>query len=54
MDAFDVVLEQLVRAFIFLRDTELFGLSLFNWIAGLAVGEFVLDIFVGGGDDGAD
>lgn len=54
MDALDFVLKQLVQAFIFLRDTEMFGLSLFDWIAGLSVGSFVLDIFVGGGDGSAD
>lgn len=54
MDAFDFVLEQLVNGFIFLRDTEIFGLSLFDWIAGLSVGAFVIDIFIGGGDDDAD
>lgn len=54
MDAFDFVLSQLVKAFIFLRDTEIFGLSLFNWIAGLSVGSFILDIFIGGGDGSAD
>lgn len=54
MDALDVVLELLFDAFDFLRNTEIFGLSLFNWIAGLSVGEFMLDTFFGGGDDGAD
>lgn len=53
-DAFDFVLKQLVNAFIFLRDTEIFGFSLFDWIAGISVGSFVIDIFVGGGEDSAD
>ena len=44
----------LVNAFIFLRDTEIFGFSLFDWIAGISVGSFVIDIFVGGGEDSAD
>lgn len=54
MDALDFLLEQLFKVFDFLRNTEIFGLSLFNWIAGLSVSSFVLDIFVGGGDGSAD
>lgn len=54
MDALDFVLEQLFKAFDFLRDTEIFGLSLFNWIAGLSVCSFILDIFFGGGDSDSD
>lgn len=54
MDALDFVFEQLANAFFFLRDTEIFGLSLFDWIAGLSVCSFVFDTFFGGGDDSAD
>lgn len=54
MDVLDFVLKQLLNGLIFLRSTEIFGLSLFNWIAGLSVGAFVIDIFIGGGDDDAD
>lgn len=54
MDALDFVLEQLFKVFHFLRNTEIFGLSLFKWISGLSVISFFLDIFVGGGDGSAD
>lgn len=51
MDGFDFVLNQLAKSISFLRDTEVFGLSLFNWIVGLSTASFVLDIFFGGDDD---
>lgn len=54
MDALDVVLEYIFKSFDFLRDTEIFGLSLFSWIVGLSVSSFVLDRFFGGGDYDSD
>lgn len=54
MDILEFVLSQILQGLQFLRDTDIFGLSIFDWIVGLSVGSFVLDIFIGGGDGSAD
>ena len=51
MNVLDFVLSQLAKSIAFLRSTEVFGLSLFNWIAGLSTASFVLEIILGGDDD---
>lgn len=51
MNALDFVLSQLAKSITFLRSTEVFGLSLFYWIAGLSTASFVLEIILGGDDD---
>lgn len=50
MEVLDFVLDNLFIAFNFLRNTVIFGVSLFNWILGFSVCTFILDCFLGGDD----